>query len=98
MYSVMAGAAVAVVMTCIALYKGRTGWHWFLFSLILFGALWSLTELGLFLAGVHYSIASTDKRLAVFVGAITGIVIVTVLLAVPARPKRHEFPRHTPSR
>jgi hypothetical protein len=98
MYSVMAGAAVAVVVLCIALHKGRTGWHWFLFSLISFASLWVLAALGLFLANVHYSIASTDKRLAVFVGVITGLIIVTVLLAVPPRPKRHAIPRHTPSR
>jgi hypothetical protein len=98
MISAIAGLVVAVMAFGIALYKGRTGWHWFLLTLSAFAALWGMSAFGLYLAGVHQSLASADKHLGSFVGALTAAVIVAVLIAVPYRPRRHSVSFEAPPR
>jgi hypothetical protein len=87
MVSVIAALAVAICAFALALLKGRTGWHWFILTLFAFAALWVMSALALYLAGIHTSFALADKELAEFVGGLTAIVVLVILLSVPNRPR-----------
>lgn len=98
MVSIIAGLAVAGIAFFIALYKRRTGWHWFALTAIAFALSWMLSAAGLYIAGVHLPFAVVDKELAGFVGVLTGIVIVAILIFVPQRPRRHSVTLEARSR
>jgi hypothetical protein len=87
MSSIATGAVVALVMSAYAAWKGRTAWHWFLLSASAYGVMWILTVLALDLAGVQVWLPS--HKLALFVGALTGAMILIILISVPERPGRH---------
>ena len=88
MLSVMTGIAIAAVTFGVALYKGRTGWHWFTLSLFAFATIWLLSVVLLYAANVQLSLVRADKALAGFVGAVTCVVILVLLVCVPYRPRK----------
>lgn len=88
MHSAVTSVGVAAVMFGIALYKGRTGWHWFALSLFAFAAIWLFSIIVLYAANVQISLAVADKSLAGFAGAVTCTVIFVLLVCVPYRPKK----------
>jgi 4-hydroxybenzoate polyprenyltransferase len=81
---------VAFVLSVYAYWKGRTAWHWFVLSVCAFGVVWLATILTLDLSGVRINLES--RKLALFAGALTGIIILIVLVSVPQRPRRHVVP------
>jgi hypothetical protein len=89
MISALTGLGVAVVMSGIAFYKGRTGWHWFALTLFAFASVYLLSMIALFAADLPVTVATDDRSLAGFAGAVTCTVILIVLFAIPPRPKRH---------
>jgi hypothetical protein len=98
MHSVVAGVAVAAVITFVALYKGRTGWHWFALSLFAFAAIWGTSFGVLYVANVRLTLGSADRALAEFSAAVTATVIVIVLAWLPHRPRPHSAPPVTAER
>src|ERR1700691_2731532 len=78
---------VAFVLSAYAYWKGRTAWHWFVLSVCTFGMVWLMTILTLDLAGV--AIVLESRKLALFAGVLTGIIILIVFVSVPERPRRH---------
>jgi hypothetical protein len=88
MLSVVTGIAIAAVMFGVALYKGRTGWHWFALSLFAFATTWLLSVVVLYAANVQLSLVRADKSLAGFAGAVTCGVIFILLVCVPYRPRK----------
>jgi hypothetical protein len=86
MYSIAGCAAVAVVLAIFAHIKGRTGWHWLVLAISAYAAIWLSTVVTLDLAGL--SVPLSSGRLALYVGALAGIVILIILVSVPARPRR----------
>lgn len=93
MISVLTAVVIALVMFALAVWKGRTGWHWLVLSLLAFSSLWLLTALVLHFSEIRVSITRADRELAAFVGFVTAAVIAIILLAVPSRPR----PRRRPS-
>ncbi len=89
MVSIIAGVLVAGSAFGVALYKGRTGWHWFVATLFAFSTLWVMSAAALYLAGMHPPFALVDTDLAAFVGGLTAIVVLIILVAVPQRPRSH---------
>ena len=79
--------AVAFALSVYAHWKGRTAWHWFVLSVCAFGAVWLATILTLDLSGIRVMLGS--RKLALFAGAVTGIIVLIVLVSVPQRPRRH---------
>jgi hypothetical protein len=92
MFSAMASIGIGILVYGVAVYKGRTGWHWFALAVFAFAAVWLSSFLVLYFANVQISLAAADKSLAGFAGAVTLAVFVVVLLYVPYRPKRHAAP------
>ena len=98
MTNVAACLVVALIMAFYAYYKGRTGWHWFALSFLAFGVIWLFTVVALDFAAVRVSLGA-DPKLAVFVGALTCLIVLITLASVPARPRRRlETARRDPSR
>jgi hypothetical protein len=97
MISTLTAVVVALVAFAVALFKGRTGWHWLLLSLVAFAMLWLLTAVALHFSDIRISIANADRQMALFVGTVTAAVIGIILLAVPSRRRRRRgrtgFPR-----
>jgi hypothetical protein len=92
MYSAGTSLVISIVVYGVAVYKGRTGWHWFALTLFAFAALWLVSFLALYVANVSVSLGAADKSLAGFAGAVTCAVMVALLLSVPDRPKKHAPP------
>jgi len=92
MYSALISVAIAILMSGLAFYKGRTAWHWFVLSLLAFATVWLVSAVSLYVANVRYSLAGADRWLSPFSGAVTCLVIVVLLVAVPPRPRRHAPP------
>ena len=88
MLSAMTAVAIAAVMFGVALYKGRTGWHWFALTLFAFATIWLLSVVVLYAANVELLLARADKPLAGFAGAVTCVVILVLLVCVPYRPRK----------
>lgn len=91
MFSVEICAVVAAVLAVYAHSKGRTGWHWFALSVGAFAAIWISTIVTLDLAGVG-RIGVGSHKLAAFAGALTGIMILIILISVPKRVRRPVAP------
>ena len=89
MHSVVAGVAVGALVTFFAVYKGRTGWHWFALSLFAFAIIWLASFVVLYAANVRLSLGSADRALAEFSAAVTVTVIVILLVFLPHRPRPH---------
>ena len=89
MYSLGAAIVVALVIACVAWFKGRTAWHWFALALGAFVGVVVLSVGSLYIANVQLSLQTADKLLAGGAGALTGAVMLILVLCVPARPKRH---------
>jgi hypothetical protein len=92
MFSALASVGISGLVYAVAVYKGRTGWHWFALAIFAFAALWLASYLVLYFASVQISLTAADKSLAGFAGAVTLAVMVVVLLYVPPRPRRHAAP------
>jgi hypothetical protein len=92
MFSAMTSIGMGVLAYGVAVYKGRTGWHWFALTVFAFAAVWLASFLVLYFASVQISLAAADKSLAGFAGAVTCAVMVVVLFCVPYRPRRHSAP------
>jgi hypothetical protein len=92
MYSALTGVGIGVLVFGLALYKGRTGWHWFALTIFAFSAVWLASYLVLYVASVDMPLAAADKSLAGFAGAVTLAVMLVILLYVPPRPRRHAAP------
>ena len=92
MYSAIASVVISAGVYGVAVYKGRTGWHWFALTLFAFAAVWLLSFMALDFANVRMSLTAADKSLAGFAGAVTCVVMVVVLLYVPPRPRKHGTP------
>ncbi len=89
MHSLVAGAGVGALVTLLAVYKGRTGWHWFALSVFAFALIWLVSFVVLYAANVRLTLASADRTLAEFSGAVTATVIVILLVWLPPRPRPH---------
>jgi hypothetical protein len=89
MHSLVSGAIVGIIVFAVALYKGRTGWHWFALSLFAFASFWLLSFLVLYVANVKLTLSTADRSLAGFAGALTAAVIVILLACLPHRPRPH---------
>ena len=87
MITILLSLGVAILMAGFAMHKGRTGWHWFLLTLVAYIAVWAVSMAGLYLANLRVSVSNHD--LAIFTAAITLTVIVVILLCVPARTRKH---------
>ncbi len=92
MHSLVAGAVVGVLVTLVAVYKGRTGWHWFALSAFAFASVWLVSFVALYLANVRLSLGAADRSLAEFAGAVTATIIVILLVWLPPRPRQHTAP------
>lgn len=91
MISALTGIGIALVIFAVALWKGRTGWHWLVLSLVAFLSLWLLTVVMLHFSAIRVSIVAADRELAAFVGVVTGAVMAIILFAVPSRPRRRNM-------
>lgn len=98
MYSLVAGVAVGVMVALFAVYKGRTGWHWFALSLFAFASVWLMSFIVLYVANVRLSFDASDRALAGFSAAVTATVVVILLVWLPDRPRRHVVPPVTAER
>jgi hypothetical protein len=78
---------IALILAVYAHWKGRTAWHWFVLSAFAYAVIWILTVVALDLAGVEVWLGS--HKLALFVGTLTGALILIILISVPERPGRH---------
>jgi hypothetical protein len=87
MMSLATCLAVAFGLAIYAHWKGRTGWHWFLFAICAFAAVWFITLVTLDFAGVYASPGS--RKLAIFAGALSGTIVLLILISVPQRARRH---------
>lgn len=87
MTSIATGIVVALILSGYAAWKRRTAWHWFALSAGAYGLIWVFTVFALDLAGVKIWLGS--HKLAWFVGALTGALILIILISVPERPGRH---------
>ena len=87
MISIATPLAVAFCLAAYAHWKGRTGWHWFLFAICAYAAVWFITLVTLDFAGVYASAGS--RKLAVFAGALSGVIVLLILVSVPQRARRH---------
>lgn len=92
MFSAVTGIGIAAVIFGVALFKGRTGWHWAVLSVVAFAALWFFSIGVLYAANVHVPFERADKALALFAGILTGFVIIILLVCVPHRPRRQATP------
>ena len=84
---IVAALVVGLAVALLAHVKGRTGWHWLLLSVCAFGIIWLATVVALDLAGIQVWLAS--PKLAMVVGALTGLPILIIVISVPTRPRRH---------
>lgn len=92
MVEIAACLVVALFVAAYAHTKGRTGWHWFILSVCAYGALWLGTVVIVNVAGIPIWLGS--PKLALFVGALTAMPILIVLVSVPGRPRRHVASAH----
>jgi hypothetical protein len=90
MIHMAAAALLGLMIAAGAHLKGRTGWHWFVLSVCAFGAIWVLTVAAVNFAGIQIWLGS--PKLALFVGVLTALPIVVIIVSVPARPRRHIRP------
>ena len=102
MYSLAVGAVVGALVTFFAVYKGRTGWHWFALSVFAFASVWLVSFVALYAANVRLTLSTADRSLAEFSGAVTATIIVILLIWLPPRPRSHAAhsvapPRRGPS-
>jgi hypothetical protein len=86
MMSIATCLVVAFGLAVYAHWKGRTGWHWFLFAIFAFAGVWLMTVVTLDLAGVYASPGS--RKLAIFAGALSGTIVLLILVSVPQRARR----------
>lgn len=87
MISIATVIMIAVAMFALAVFKGRTGWHWLVLSLIAFASFWFLTAVALHFSDIRISIHTADRELALFAGSVTAAVMAIILFAVPSRPR-----------
>jgi hypothetical protein len=98
MHSLVAGAVVGALVTFLAVYKGRTGWHWFALSVVAFASVWLASFVVLYFADVRLTLGTADRSLAEFSGAVTATIIIILLVWLPPRPRRHAAPPVTAQR
>jgi hypothetical protein len=92
MHSLVAAVGVGVLVTFFAVYKRRTGWHWFALSLFAFASVWLTSFVVLYVANVRLTLAAADRSLAEFSGAVTVTIIIILLVWLPPRPRSHAAP------
>ncbi|HUK59663.1 MAG TPA: hypothetical protein VLV50_10575 [Stellaceae bacterium] len=95
MHSLVAGAIVGALVTLLAVYKGRTGWHWLALSVFAFASVWLVSFVVLYAANVRLTLVAADRSLSEFAGAVTATTIVILLAWLPPRPRPHATPSAT---
>ena len=87
MIHVVTAVVLGLFLAIGAHLKGRTGWHWFVLSVCVFGAVWLLTVVAVYVADIQIWLRS--PKLALFAAVLTALPILVTIISVPARPRRH---------
>jgi hypothetical protein len=94
MITVLSAAGFSALISGVALYHGRTVWRWCVLALAVYSALWLSSLAALYLAGVYLEHELADRRLALFVGAMTFAITFITLISAPDRPHKSVPSRH----
>ena len=97
MFSIIVALSVALIVSIIAFFKGRTAWHWFALAMTAFTTIWFSSLVALRLASIE-SLDDADRTLGTFAGGTTAVVILIILLFVPKRLKLHSAAASGPRR